>query len=92
MMERSTTAFIDNELPLDHRPFSHAAGYEACGRTDPVTFGFASGGDGTGRPALRRSFEKQYADYREMIEAEQPDIVSVATQPEHRAEIVVFEV
>lgn len=92
-MERSTTAFIDNELPPDHRPFSHAAGYEACGRTDlGRTFGLASGGDGTGRPALRRSYEKQYTDYRAMIEAEQPDIVSVATQPEHRAEIVVFEV
>ena len=33
---------------------------------------------------------KQYTDYREMLEKEQPDIVSVATQPEHRAEIVVY--
>ena len=32
----------------------------------------------------------QYTDYREMLEKEQPEIVSVATQPEHRAEIVVY--
>ena len=32
----------------------------------------------------------QYTDYREMLEKEQPDIVSVATQPEHRAEIVIY--
>ena len=32
----------------------------------------------------------QYTDYREMLEKEQPDIVSVATQPEHRAEVVIY--
>ena len=32
----------------------------------------------------------QYTDYREMLEKEQPEIVSVATQPEHRAEIVIY--
>ncbi|MCZ6678845.1 MAG: Gfo/Idh/MocA family oxidoreductase, partial [Candidatus Poribacteria bacterium] len=34
--------------------------------------------------------ERQYTDYREMIEKENLDIVSVATQPEHRAEIVIY--
>ena len=36
--------------------------------------------------------EKQYTDYKELIDKEQPDIVSVATQPEHRAEIVIYAV
>jgi predicted dehydrogenase len=33
---------------------------------------------------------RQYTDYKELIDTEQPDIVSVATQPEHRAEIVLY--
>ena len=33
--------------------------------------------------------ERQYLHYREMIEHERPDIVSVATQPEQRAGIVI---
>ena len=33
---------------------------------------------------------RRYADYREMVERERPDILSVATHPEQRAEIVVF--
>jgi len=32
----------------------------------------------------------QYTDYRAMIAREKPDIVSVATQPEPRAEIVIY--
>ncbi|MFL2541126.1 MAG: hypothetical protein ACJ0UT_04000, partial [Candidatus Latescibacterota bacterium] len=29
-------AFIDNEVPPNMRPYSHAAGYEACDRTDLI--------------------------------------------------------
>ena len=29
-------AFIDNEVPAAMRPYSHAAGYEACERTDLI--------------------------------------------------------
>ena len=48
-------AFIDNEVPADMRPYSHAAGYEACERTDlDRLFGLAPRGDGTSRRALRR--------------------------------------
>ena len=36
--------------------------------------------------------ERQYTDYKELIAKEQPDIVSVATQPEHRAEVVIHAV
>ena len=86
-------AFIDNEvgdLAAVMRPFSHAAGYRACPRTrivacsdvrEEVMARFGEEYDVSG--------EKRYADYRDMIKRESPDIVSVATQPEQRAEIVI---
>ena len=82
-------AFIDNEVPGD-RPFSHAAGYEACARTELIACSdvredvMARAGERYGIPP-----ERQYLDYGEMLERERPDIVSVATQPEQRAEIVI---
>lgn len=84
-------AFIDNEVPEDRYPYSHAAGYEACERTEMVacsdlrTEVMEKVGERYGVPK-----ERQYVDYKEMIDREQPDIVSVATQPEHRAEIVIY--
>ena len=87
-------AFIDNEVP-DYQaiklPYSHAAGYFAEERTDLVACSDL-------RPQVMEHFGErynvpkanQYTDYREMIEKENPDIVSVATQPEHRAEIVIY--
>ena len=83
-------AFIDNEVPPNMRPYSHAAGYEACERTDLIACSdlrvdvMEQVGERYGIPA-----DKQYTDYREMLAREAPDIVSVATQPEHRAEIVM---
>lgn len=87
-------AFIDNELRGASRlraPYSHAAGYEACSRTElsacadvrPEVLERA----GTRYGVPRRSW---YADYKKMIDEEQPDILSVATQPEQRAEIVIY--
>ena len=82
-------AFIDNEGE-DDRPFSHAAGYEACERTELIACSdlreevMAQTGERYGIPP-----ERQYLDYRELLAKEQPEIVSVATQPEHRAEIVI---
>ena len=85
--------FIDNEvvgaegIPL---PYSHAAGYTACGRTELVacadlrTDVMAEFGRLHGVPQQR-----QYTDYREMLARAALDIVSVATQPEPRAAIVV---
>lgn len=87
-------AFIDNEVP-DYKaiklPYSHAAGFFAEERTDLVACADL-------RPEIMEQFgirynvakENHYTDYREMIEKEQPDIVSVATQPEHRADIVIY--
>lgn len=82
-------AFIDNE---SHQTFaySHAAAYEACNRTtliacsDPRTEVMARAGERYGVPSAH-----QYTDYREMLDSERPDIVSVCTQPEQRAEIVI---
>lgn len=84
-------AFIDNEVPVERGPYSHAAGYEACDRTELVACSdlrvdvMRKVGERYGVPE-----EKQYVDYKEMIDRERPDIVSVATQPEHRAPIVVY--
>jgi predicted dehydrogenase len=87
-------AFIDNEVigsPSIVLPYSHAAGYEACPRTDLV-----AGADL--RPEVLEAFgqrygvapEHHYTDYREMIERERPDILSIATQPEQRTEVALF--
>ena len=83
-------AFIDNEV-AHNRAYSHAAGYEACDRTDLIACSdlredvLARTGERYGVPKAR-----QYTDYRALINAEKPDIVSVATQPEQRAEIAVY--
>ncbi len=82
-------AFIDNEV-ADPYPYSHAATYKACERTTLVALAdqradvMARAGERYGVPPAH-----QYTDYREMLAAERPDIVSVTTQPEHRAEIVI---
>jgi predicted dehydrogenase len=72
-------------------PSSHGGGYEVSERTslwacsdlrEDVMEEFGK------RCDVPR--ERQYTDYRDMIEREQIDIVSVATQPEHRAGIVIY--
>ena len=83
-------AFIDNESasPL---AWSHAAGYVACPRTELAALAdqradvMDRAGERYGVPPERR-----YRDYREMLARERPDIVSVATQPEQRAELVIY--
>ena len=84
-------AFIDNEGSTRKLPTSHAAAYEASDRTEIVACSDL-------RVDVMEQFgkrygvakEHQYVDYKEMIEREKPDIVSVATQPEPRSEIVVY--
>ena len=89
-------AFIDNEVvgaPGHVPPYAHTAVFYACPRTDLIACSDI-------RPEVMeevgRQFdipkERQYTDYRELIDRERPDIVSVATQPEHRAEIVIYAV
>ena len=70
-------------------PYSHAAGYTAYERTTIV-----AASDVVEEKAKyvcsKWNIPKQYADYREMIEKEKPDIVSVATRPGNHAEITIF--
>ena len=86
--------FIDNEVigyPKIVPPYSHGAGFYACERTELVACADL-------RVDVMKKFgeryavpkEGQYTDYREMIEKEALDIVSVATQPEPRAQIVIY--
>jgi len=87
-------AFIDNEVigyPAVVLPYSHAAGFMACERTDLVACCDT-------REEVMEEFghkydvpkERQYLDYKELIDKEELAIVSVATQPEHRVEIVIY--
>ena len=86
--------FIDNEVvgaPKHVPPYSHAGGFTYCDRTELVACADL-------RVDVMAEFGKcynippsgQYTDYREMIEQEKLDIVSVATQPEPRAAIVIY--
>lgn len=86
--------FIDNEVVGMRKlvpPYSHGAGFFACTRTELVACADT-------RPDVMEKFgelykipkERQYTDYRQMIAAENLDIVSVATQPEPRAEIIIY--
>jgi predicted dehydrogenase len=86
--------FIDNEgagSSIVTLPFSFATGFQACEQTRLV-----AGSDL--RSDVLSEFGKQYdldsehlyADYRELIDRERPDIVGVATMPEHRAEIMIY--
>jgi predicted dehydrogenase len=87
-------ATIDDEVrdrPDSWRwlPYSHAAGYMAVRRTQLVAVADAV-------PEKARAVQgryqvpNSYTDYRDMIERERPDILSVATRPTPYAEIVQF--
>ena len=87
-------AFIDNEVvdvPGHVPPYGHTAVFTACDRTDLIacahrrTEVMAEVGAQFDIPK-----ERQYTDYRKLIDVEQPDIISIATQPEGRADIVVY--
>ena len=89
-------AFIDNEVTKNHAirlPYSHAAGYEACERTDLVA-GADLREDVLERFGARYNVESDhwYTNYRDLIAQEQPDIVSIATQPEQRCEIILHAI
>ncbi len=89
-------AFIDNEVmgsPSAVLPYSHAAGYEACERTELVA------GADLRREVLEVFGQRYdvpaahlYEDYKALIEREKPDILSVATQPEQRADVILFAI
>ncbi|NPV46943.1 MAG: Gfo/Idh/MocA family oxidoreductase [Armatimonadetes bacterium] len=83
---------IDDEV-VDYaaciRPYSHAAGYAEVPEVKLVAF---ADPDIAKARALqgRYGVPRVYDDYREMIAAEHPDIVSVTTPATLHAEIVIF--
>ena len=70
-------------------PYSHAAGYVAVEDTALVAVSDVVQ-EKVSAIQKRYNVPNGYADYREMIEKEQPDIVSIATRPVARAEITIF--
>ncbi len=87
-------ATIDDEVrgrPQQYIPYSHAAGYVAADRVDLVA---AADLDPEQLAAARDRYDipRGYEDYREMIETESPDIVSVATRPGPHLDMVRYAV
>ena len=87
-------ATIDDEVkdrPHSERwlPYSHAAGYVAVDNTELVAVSDVVQ-EKVEAIQKRYSVPNGYTDYREMIEKEQPDIVSIATRPIPHAEMTVF--
>jgi predicted dehydrogenase len=83
---------IDDEV-RDHPavifPYSHAGTYQICPRTTLVAA--AEIVDDRRNAFLARwEIPRGYRDYREMIERERPEIISVTTRPGSHREIVVF--
>ncbi len=70
-------------------PYSHAAGYTACERTNLIAVSDVDGGK---VEQIRQRYDARtgYTDYREMIDREQPDIVSIATRPATHAEMTIY--
>jgi len=83
---------IDDEVihyPACTRPYSHAAGYAAVPEVELVAF--ADPDDGKVRSLQARyGVPAGYSDYREMVEREKPDIVSITTPCHLHAEMTIF--
>lgn len=83
---------IDDECltyPATTLPYSHAAGYAAVAEVELLAFADL---DLAKARALQERYgvPRAYQDYREMIEREQPEIVSICTPATHHCEAVVF--
>ena len=72
-------------------PMGHSGAYTACNRTQLVA-GCDLRQDVLDQwgPTYGVGTNHLYTDYKEMLDKENLDIVSVCTQPEHRAEIVAY--
>lgn len=70
-------------------PYCHAGGYQAVGETEMVAACDVV-------PEKLRAFQERwhvprgYADFRELIDKEQPDILSITTRPEQHAEAMIY--
>ena len=78
-----------DEHPYLILPYRHAPSYQALPNVDLVA---ACDIDPERREEFREKWRmpSMYADYREMIKTERPDIVSVTTQAPQHAEVTIF--
>ena len=82
---------IEDELKSNQftSPYGHFSSYAFIPETEVVAV--ANRGEARLKRFCKRfSFENGYLDYREMIEKEKPDIVSVTTPSVARAEPIIF--
>ncbi len=82
---------LEDEQPNNtyRKPHSHCAAYDFIEQTEVV--GVAGRNEGRLQMFTDRfGITNTYLDYREMIEKEKPDIVSVTTQSQFRAEPIIF--
>ena len=70
-------------------PYSHAAGYTSYPRTTVVAVADVLE-EKAQYVCSKWNIPKYYLDYREMIEEEKPEIISIATRPGNHAEITSF--
>jgi UDP-N-acetyl-2-amino-2-deoxyglucuronate dehydrogenase len=83
---------IDDEVrdyPAIIFPYSHAGTYQACDRTTLVAASDVIE-DKLRDFCARWEIPGGYRDYRELIERERPDVISVTTRPATHREIVLF--
>jgi UDP-N-acetyl-2-amino-2-deoxyglucuronate dehydrogenase len=84
--------FIDQEVaayPAIALPYSHAAAYHEHPKTEIVAV-CARHQESVDRFRRRWSVPTGFLDYREMIDSEKPDIVSVVTHADLHAEITMY--
>ena len=81
--------FRGNPYRLVTLPWAHAGGFCAAKRTTLVAVSDAVA-EKSEQIRSRYNVRRSYTDYREMIEVEQPDIISIATRPATHAEITVY--
>ena len=70
-------------------PYCHAGGYAVVGETEMVA---ACDIMDEKRKAFQQRWNvpRGYADYRELIDVEKPDILSITTRPEQHAEAMIY--
>ena len=83
---------MEDENPFTNqyvKPYGHFSSYQAIDETEVVAVA-NRGTERLERFSKRFDFHNGYLDYREMIEKERPDIVSITTPSVRRAEPIVF--
>jgi hypothetical protein len=83
---------MEDETPLTNqfsKPYSHFGAYTAIEQTEVIAIA-NRGAKRMQRFSERFGITNTYLDYREMIEKEKPDIVSVTTPSYQRAEPIIF--